>query len=74
MPQTTKIRPTQTAKKTRADTLFGLDLLNDPVRNKGTAFTEDERRRLGLEVTSATRFSAHASACVTQQRIRPIAS
>src|SRR5882762_1960810 len=27
----------------------GVALLNDPVRNKGTAFTPDERKRLGLE-------------------------
>ncbi|MBI1729012.1 NAD-dependent malic enzyme [Candidatus Acetothermia bacterium] len=27
----------------------GFALLNDPVRNRGTAFTEAERRRLGLE-------------------------
>jgi malate dehydrogenase (oxaloacetate-decarboxylating)(NADP+) len=29
--------------------LHGIELLNDPERNKGTAFTEDERRRYGLE-------------------------
>ena len=29
--------------------LHGIELLNDPTRNKGTAFTEDERRRYGLE-------------------------
>ena len=27
----------------------GLALLNDPALNKGTAFTDDERRRFGLE-------------------------
>ena len=27
----------------------GVDLLHDPVRNKGTAFTEDEREALGLK-------------------------
>jgi len=32
-----------------ADARSGLALLNDPVRNKGTAFTEDERQRFGLE-------------------------
>ncbi|MGF6870865.1 NAD-dependent malic enzyme [Paraburkholderia sp. MM5477-R1] len=31
------------------NTLRGLALLNDPARNKGTAFSEDERRRLALE-------------------------
>jgi malate dehydrogenase (oxaloacetate-decarboxylating)(NADP+) len=39
----------QTAKAQRNETLRGLALLNDPVRSKGTAFTEDERRRFGLE-------------------------
>ena len=31
------------------DGLHGADLLNNPVQNKGTAFTEDERRSHGLE-------------------------
>jgi malate dehydrogenase (oxaloacetate-decarboxylating)(NADP+) len=31
------------------DIRHGVALLNDPVRNKGTAFTPDERKRLGLE-------------------------
>lgn len=31
------------------DIPHGVALLNDPVRNKGTAFTADERKRLGLE-------------------------
>ena len=31
------------------ENLLGFALLNDPARNKGTAFTEDERRRFGLE-------------------------
>ncbi|MBV8508257.1 MAG: NAD-dependent malic enzyme [Alphaproteobacteria bacterium] len=39
----------QTAKAQRNEALRGLALLNDPARNKGTAFTEDERRRFGLE-------------------------
>lgn len=40
-----------TPKKSRAETtpdLSGVALLNDPVRNKGTAFTADERERHGL--------------------------
>jgi hypothetical protein len=39
----------QTAISESADNLVGLALLNDPARNKGTAFTEDERQRFGLE-------------------------
>jgi malate dehydrogenase (oxaloacetate-decarboxylating)(NADP+) len=39
----------QTAICESADNLVGLALLNDPARNKGTAFTEDERQRFGLE-------------------------
>ncbi|MBV8617131.1 MAG: NAD-dependent malic enzyme, partial [Acetobacteraceae bacterium] len=35
--------------KPDAEELRGLALLSDPARNKGTAFTEEERRRLGLE-------------------------
>src|SRR4030081_1575744 len=31
------------------DIEHGVALLNDPVRNKGTAFTPDERRKFGLE-------------------------
>src|SRR6266481_2623263 len=31
------------------NTLKGVALLNDPIRNKGTAFTPDERREFGLE-------------------------
>ena len=33
---------------THADDLRGVNLLNRPILNKGTAFTEDERDRLGL--------------------------
>ena len=39
----------QTATTHTAESLRGLALLNDSFRNKGTAFTEDERQRLGLE-------------------------
>jgi malate dehydrogenase (oxaloacetate-decarboxylating)(NADP+) len=31
------------------DTLYGVALLNDSIRNKGTAFTPEERREFGLE-------------------------
>ena len=53
--QTAKHRPIQakppikSAKGTRTNNLRGLALLDDPARNKGTAFTEEERRRYGLE-------------------------
>jgi malate dehydrogenase (oxaloacetate-decarboxylating)(NADP+) len=52
----TETRPTETEEKSimnfqtqSLDTQHGVALLNDPVRNKGTAFTPDERKRLGLE-------------------------
>jgi malate dehydrogenase (oxaloacetate-decarboxylating)(NADP+) len=56
-PQPTEIQPTETEEKSMIptfqtqslDILHGVALLNDPVRNKGTAFTSDERKRLGLE-------------------------
>src|SRR5712664_1918745 len=41
MIETTKTRP--------HDTLQGVALLNDPIHNKGTAFTPEERREFGLE-------------------------
>ncbi|MGC2221182.1 MAG: NAD-dependent malic enzyme [Methylocella sp.] len=39
----------QTTKTQPSDTLRGVALLDDPIRNKGTAFTSEERRRYGLE-------------------------
>src|ERR1700686_4998888 len=53
----TETRPTETEEKSMIPTFqtqsidipHGVALLNDPVRNKGTAFTPDERKRLGLE-------------------------
>jgi malate dehydrogenase (oxaloacetate-decarboxylating)(NADP+) len=42
MPQTTKVHAPDHA-------MSGITLLNDPARNKGTAFTKDERHRFGLE-------------------------
>ena len=39
----------QAAKTRPIDSLRGQALLNDPVRNKGTAFTLEERRKYGLE-------------------------
>jgi len=47
--QATKQPPIKSAKGTRANNLRGLALLDDPARNKGTAFTEEERWRDGLE-------------------------
>ena len=39
----------QTTKTQPSDTLRGVALLDDPIRNKGTAFTSEERRQYGLE-------------------------
>ena len=39
----------QTAKAQSYDPLRGVALMDDPIRNKGTAFTAEERRRYGLE-------------------------
>ena len=36
-------------EKAPKSNLSGLNLLHDPVRNKGTAYTRDDRRQLGLE-------------------------
>jgi malate dehydrogenase (oxaloacetate-decarboxylating)(NADP+) len=40
---------TRDHKNKQSYSLNGVELLNDPVRNKGTAFTPDERRKFGLE-------------------------
>jgi malate dehydrogenase (oxaloacetate-decarboxylating)(NADP+) len=40
---------TKTIDEKSPEELSGLALLDDPIRNKGTAFTKDERRRFGLE-------------------------
>ena len=38
-----------TAKNKHVDVLQGIALLGDPTRNKGTAFTLEERSQYGLE-------------------------
>jgi malate dehydrogenase (oxaloacetate-decarboxylating)(NADP+) len=53
----TETKPNETEEKSMIPTFqtqsreipHGVALLNDPVRNKDTAFTPDERKRLGLE-------------------------
>ena len=49
MSQTSNPRSIRIAPAERADSLRGLALLDDAVRNKGTAFSEAERERFGLE-------------------------
>src|ERR1700745_1592173 len=39
----------QTTRTQPSDSLRGVALLDDPIRNKGTAFTSEERRQYGLE-------------------------
>jgi malate dehydrogenase (oxaloacetate-decarboxylating)(NADP+) len=39
----------ETTETQAVDSLRGQELLDDPVRNKGTAFTAEERRKFGLE-------------------------
>jgi malate dehydrogenase (oxaloacetate-decarboxylating)(NADP+) len=39
----------QTSETVTLDSLRGQELLNDPARNKGTAFTAEERSKYGLE-------------------------
>src|ERR1700676_4371867 len=49
MSQTTSSIPPLTAADATAQHLRGQALLNDPIQNKGTAFSAAERRRYGLE-------------------------
>src|ERR1700688_1889694 len=49
MSQTTSSVPPLTAVDAPAQHLRGQALLNDPIQNKGTAFSADERRQYGLE-------------------------
>jgi malate dehydrogenase (oxaloacetate-decarboxylating)(NADP+) len=49
MSQTSNAHSIRTAQAERAGSLRGLALLDDAVLNKGTAFTEAERERFGLE-------------------------
>jgi malate dehydrogenase (oxaloacetate-decarboxylating) len=42
------VTPRQVVQSTSTDSPRGTDLLNIPLLNKGTAFTEEERTRLGL--------------------------
>ena len=37
------------SKKKKDDSMKGIELLNNPFLNKGTAFTNEERKQLGLE-------------------------
>jgi hypothetical protein len=39
-------------KNASATSLRGIDVLNNPVLNKGTAFNEQEREKLGLPSNS----------------------
>ena len=48
MSQTITTRP-PIASSSPAPILRGQAILNDPLQNKGTAFSADERRRYGLE-------------------------
>jgi hypothetical protein len=41
----------QIERTKQAENPLGLALLNDPARNKDSAFTEDERRRLRLDAS-----------------------
>jgi len=43
------VTPQQVVQSSSADSPRGTDLLNTPLLNKGTAFTEEERTRFGLE-------------------------
>src|SRR5246127_2864145 len=46
---TQMVTPQQVVQSSSTDSPRGTDLLNTPLLNKGTAFTEEERTRLGLE-------------------------
>jgi len=48
-PATAAAEPVAGASTARATALRGLQLLRDPALNKGTAFSREERRSLGLE-------------------------
>jgi malate dehydrogenase (oxaloacetate-decarboxylating) len=48
-PATAAASPAAGASQGRTTTLHGLQLLRDPALNKGTAFSQQERRSLGLE-------------------------
>jgi hypothetical protein len=57
---TTPIQPRATANAPVQD-LRGSALLNDPVQNKGTAFTADERRRNDLELSREENILEYAT-------------
>lgn len=48
----------QSIKTQRSGSLRGVALLDDPMRNKGTAFTSEERRQCGLEGYCRMRWKA----------------
>jgi hypothetical protein len=46
---------TSSSRRSRSALSSGLELLNDPILNKGTAFTADEPCEFGLEGTRRRR-------------------